>query len=147
MDEATKQVISTLETQLSQRLEKIGSVFTWCSSTLISIIAVVLISASSKDFHLKDPGLILISGVIIVLTIYAHAWIKENLEFEKKIRDEMDSLFEKQLDYDNLKLLRPDKAKFGYKAVIIWLGCIAFIATWVIRIFELIEKSEVSLSQ
>jgi len=141
MDEATKQVISTLETQLSQRLEKIGNVFTWCSSTLISIIGVVLISASSKDFHLRDEGLVLISCVIVIITIYAHAWIKENLEFERNIRDELDSIYEKQLHYDKLKSLRPDKAKFGYKAVIIWLGCIAFIATWVIRIFELIEKS------
>jgi len=147
MEEATKQIINNLETQLSQRLEKLWKVFDWCSKILISIIAGVLIAASSKDFKLDDSGLILISCVIAILAIYAHAWIAENLEFEKNIRDELDRIYEEQLQYDKLKSLRLDKAKFGYKAVIILLGCVALAATWADRVFEFVDKSVVSLPQ
>lgn len=147
MDETARQIINTLESQLSQRLEKIGSVFTWCSSILISITAGVVAAAASNDFDLTIPGLVLISMVIIILTIYAHAWINENLKFESSLRDELETIYKEQLHYDKLKSFRPDKAKFGYKAAIIWLGCIALAATWVHRLFEFIDNSPVSLPQ
>ena len=145
MDEATKQVISTLETQLSQRLEKLWNVFSWCSSVLITITAGVLAAAASKDFDLTILGLVLISVVISILTIYARKWLRENLDFETEIRDKLDKLFIKELD-QNLKISSPVKAKFGYVAMITWLGVIAFLATWGDYIFDII-KSKVPLPQ
>jgi Na+/melibiose symporter-like transporter len=150
MEEATQQIISTLENQLSQRLEKLWNVFTWCSSILVSITAGVVVAAASKDFELTYTGLVLVSLVIIVVTIYAYAWIKENLQFESNLCDELDKIYKEQLNYDKLKFLRPDKARFGYKAVVIWLGCIAFAATWADRILtitNLLGESKVSLHQ
>jgi len=145
MDEATKQVITTLETQLSQRLEKLWNVFSWCSSILITITAGVLAAAASKDFDLTFLGLVLISVVISILTIYARKWLKENLDFETEIRGKLDELYIKELK-QNLNISRPVKAKFGYVAMITWLGTIAFLATWGDYIFDII-KSKVPLSQ
>ena len=43
----------------------------------------------------------------------------------------MEVTFEEQMSYPKLKEIRPDKAIFGYKAVILLLGAIAAIATWI----------------
>src|SRR5688572_2325476 len=107
-------ILQTLETQLQQRLEKLWRVFSWCSSILISITAGVITASASKDFHLTDTGNVLISAIIIIVTVYAWAWIQENLKFEKNIRDQIDKIFEEELNYPQLKNLRPDKARFGY---------------------------------
>lgn len=74
--------------------------------------------------------LIIISSVILILTLYAFLWIDENLKFEGKIRDQLDKIFEQELNYAAYKELRPGKAKFGYKLVIFSLGAVALIATW-----------------
>jgi hypothetical protein len=141
MDDATKQVISTLESQLSQRLEKLWNVFSWCSSILITITAGVLAVAASKDFDLTFLGLVLISVVISILTIYARKWLSENLDFETEIRGKLDELYIKELK-QNLYISRPVKAKFGYIAMITWLGIIAFLATWGDYVFDIIDKSK-----
>jgi hypothetical protein len=120
-----------LETQLSQRLEKLWRVFSWCSSILISITAGLIATSAAKDFHITDTGRVLVSAIIIIVTVYAWAWIQENLQFERNIRDQIDKIFEEELSYPQLKTLRPDKARFGYKHVILLLGLVALAATWV----------------
>jgi len=140
MEENTRQVINNLETQLNHRLEKLWNVFSWCSSVLISITGGVLLSAGSKEFHLSARGLVLVSIVIIILTAYAWAWIRENLDFEKNIRDELDTIYREQLKYEKLNSLRPDRAKFGYKVVIMVLGLIALAATWIDKVFIMPES-------
>jgi len=42
----------------------------------------------------------------------------------------MDEIFEEQMNYERLKEIRPDRAVFGYKIVILLLGSITVIATW-----------------
>lgn len=54
----------------------------------------------------------IVSIVVIILTLYAYLWIKENLEFEGKIKDEIDGVFKEEYNYIQLKTLRPDNAKF-----------------------------------
>jgi hypothetical protein len=130
MNEAIKQVISNLETQLDHRLEKLWRVFDWCSKILIAIIAFVIAGDAFQKFRFPPSAPYMITVIIVVVTLYAHAWIKENLEFERNIRDELDRIYKDQLQYDKLTTLRPDRAKFGYKAVILWLGLIAIAATW-----------------
>ena len=120
-----------LETQLSHRLEKLWRVFSWCSSILISIAAGLIAASAAKDFHLTDAGRLLVSAIIIIITVYARAWIQENLQFERNIRDQIDKIFEEELNYLQLKTLRPDRARFGYKQVILLLGLVALVATWV----------------
>jgi len=129
-------LINSLETQLTHRLEKLWRVFSWCSSILISITAGVIAVSVSKDFHLTTTSRALISAVILIVTIYAWAWIQENLRFEKNIRDQIDKIFEEELDYPQLKTLRPDRAKFGYGTVIILLGLVSLASTWVILFLE-----------
>jgi hypothetical protein len=129
-------ILQTLETQLNQRLEKLWRVFSWCSSILISITAGVIAVSTSKDFHLTTTSRALISIVILIVTVYAWAWIRENLRFEKNIRDQIDKIFEEELNYPYLKTLRPDRAKFGYGTVIVLLGMVSLVATWVILLFE-----------
>lgn len=123
-------IITNLETQLSQRLEKLWKIFSWCSSILISIIGATVLASHSGKIKLTWVGCSIISVVIIILTTYAYLWIKENLEFERKIRNEIDKIFEKEFNYYQLKSLRPDRAKFGYKSVIFLLGTVALISTW-----------------
>ena len=123
-------ILTTLETQLSQRLEKLWRVFSWCSSILISIIGAVLFANHASNIKLNWQECIIISVVVIILTLYAYLWINENLVFEQKIRDEIDKIFEEEYNNTQLKNLRPDNAKFGYKAVILLLGLVALIATW-----------------
>jgi len=101
-----------LETQLSHRLEKLWRVFSWCSSILISITAGLIAAAASKDFHITDTGRVLVSAIIIIVTVYARAWIQENLLFEKHVRDQIDKIFEEELNYSESKTPRPDKARF-----------------------------------
>ena len=119
-----------LETQLSHRLEKLWRVFSWCSSILISITAGVIALPKTHDVIFSISQLLIISSVILILTIYAYLWIDENLEFEGKIRDQLDKIFAEELNYPAYKELRPDKAKFGYKVVILLLGAVALLATW-----------------
>jgi hypothetical protein len=131
------QILQTLETQLNQRLEKLWRVFTWCSSILITITGGVILAARTKEKSLlrfpQDP--IIISSIIVILTIYSWLWIQENLKIEKNIRDLLDKMFE-ELNYPQLKTLRPDKARFGYKHVILLLGLLALAATWVDYLIE-----------
>lgn len=130
MNEATKEIISNLEKQLDHRLEKLWKVFDWCSKLLIAIIAFVIAGEAFDKFFFPPTAPYMITVIIIIITLYAHAWIRENLEFERNIRDELDRIYKEQLQYDKLKSLRPDRAKFGYKEVILWLGFIAIAATW-----------------
>lgn len=119
-----------LETQLSHRLEKLWRVFSWCSSILISITAGVIALPKTHGVIFSISQLLIISSVILILTIYAYLWIDENLKFEGKIRDQLDKIFAEELNYPAYKELRPDKAKFGYKVVILLLGAVALLATW-----------------
>jgi hypothetical protein len=127
----SSKILDTLQAQLNHRLEKLWRVFNWCSSILISITAGVIAASASKDFSLTNAGRVSISLIIIIVTIYAWAWIQENLKFERNIRDQVDKIFEEELNYPQLKLLRPDRAKYGYKEVIVLLGMVALAATWV----------------
>lgn len=122
--------LNTLENQLSQRLEKLWRVFSWCSSILISITAGVIALSKTKSNEFTIGQLLIISSIIIILTIYAYLWIDENLKLEGKIRDQLDTIFAEELNYPAYKELRPDKARFGYKAVILLLGLVALTATW-----------------
>lgn len=124
-------ILQTLETQLNQRLEKLWRVFNWCSSILISITAGLVAATATDDFDLKKSGRVLVSNIIIIVTIYSWAWIKENLKFEGKIRSQIDIIFKDNLEYPAYNELRPDKAKFGYKNVILLLWLVALAATWV----------------
>jgi cytochrome b subunit of formate dehydrogenase len=123
-------ILTTLETQLSQRLEKLWRVFSWCSSILISITGAVLFANHASNIKLAWQECTIISVVVIILTLYAYLWINENLVFEGKIRNEIEKIFEQEYNYTQLKTLRPDNAKFGYKAVIFLLGLVALAATW-----------------
>lgn len=130
MKENNMILLQTLETQLSHRLEKLWRVFSWCSSILISITAGVIALQKTSGNQFNIGQLLIISSVILILTIYAYLWIDENLRLEGKIRDQLDKIFTEELNYPNIKELRPDKAKFGYKAVILLLGVVALLATW-----------------
>jgi hypothetical protein len=121
-------IITTLETQLSQRLEKLWRVFSWCSSILISITGAVLFANHSSKIKLAWQECTIVSIVVIILTLYGYLWMNENVKMEGKIRDQLDKIFTEELHYPAYKELRPDKAKFGYKAVILLLGAVALLA-------------------
>jgi hypothetical protein len=123
-------ILNTLESKLSQRLEKLWRVFSWCSSILISITGAVLFANQASNIKLSWKERTIISVVIIILTLYGYLWISENLKMEGKIRDQLDKIFAEELHYPAYKELRPDKAKFGYKAVILLLGAVALLAAW-----------------
>ncbi|MFT3982005.1 MAG: hypothetical protein QM687_16175 [Ferruginibacter sp.] len=134
MTEERKLIYSSLESQLSHRLEKLWRIFSWCSSILISITGAVLAAARLGEKPLLQLPFdhILVSAVIIIISIYAWLWLNQNLKFEAAIRNQMEEIIEKDMNYPEIKKLRPDKmAKFGYKDVILWLGAIALAATWV----------------
>jgi hypothetical protein len=136
MDEATKQIISNLETQLDHRLEKLWKVFDWCSKILLAIIAFVIAGDAFTTFSFPEFAPYAITLIILIITLYAYAWIKENLGFERNIRDELHRIYKEKLLYDKLTTLSPDRAKFGYKAVILWLGFIAIAATWASKLLS-----------
>jgi hypothetical protein len=123
-------ILTTFESQLSQRLEKLWRVFSWCSSILISITGAVLFANHISKIKLAWHECTIVSMVLIILTVYGYLWINENLKMEGKIRDQLDKIFVEELDYTAYKELRPDKAKFGYKSVILLLGAVALLATW-----------------
>src|SRR5690606_5181008 len=91
---------------------------------------VIVATRGIDEFELLKQDRFLISCIIITVTVYACAWIDENLKFEPNIRKQMDKIFEEKFQYSQLKILRPDKAKFGYKSVIILLGLVTLAATW-----------------
>jgi len=123
-------IIQSLEKQLAERIEKLWRVFSWSASILITIAGGMAILGKKEKLGFEIYELLLITVIILVLTLYAFLWINENLRLESKIRNQLDSIFEKQLNYPLLKELRPDRVTFGYKAVIILLGIISLIATW-----------------
>lgn len=134
MMENINQLLLFLQSQLSHRLEKLWRVFSWCSSILISISGAILAAArlSEKPMLLFPLDHILVSFLILIITIYAWLWLNENLKFESIIRNQMDEIIEKDMNYPEIKNLRTDKkAKFGYKDVILLLGIVALLATWV----------------
>jgi membrane protein YdbS with pleckstrin-like domain len=122
------EIIHYLETQLSQRLEKLWRVFSWCSSVLISIAGAVIVLPKTHGviFSFRDD--VLVSILTIVVTTFAYLWIMENIRFEKRLRDELDALIEKEYGYSQLKTLRPDKATFGYSTAVISLGLVTLLA-------------------
>ena len=124
-------ILKTLETELSQRLEKLWRVFNWCSSILITIGGgQILAIRSINKFNLLPKDRIIISLIIITIVTYAWLWIRENLKFESKIRNRIYEIYESELQDTYLKSLRPDNAKFGYLTVILVLGIITLFATW-----------------
>ncbi len=124
-------IIQILEKQLSERIEKLWRVFSWTSSILITITGGMVVLGKKEKLKFDMYELIIISSIILILTLYAYLWINENLKLETKIRNLMEVTFEEQMSYPKLKEIRPDKAIFGYKAVILLLGAIAAIATWI----------------
>lgn len=128
--EHVHQVITHLEKQLSDRLEKLWKVFNWSGGILIAITGGMVLLGQNQDI-VSDSSRYIASTVILILTVYAYLWIKENLKFENKIRDQLESIFDKELNYPKLKELRPDKAILGYKLAILLLGSTALIATWI----------------
>ena len=123
-------LLPSLETELNHRVEKLWRVFSWCSSILISITAGVIALPKTHGINFTTAELLIISSIILILTVYAYLWIDENLKFEGKIRDQLDKIFAEELNYPAYKELQPDKAKFGYKVVILLLGGVALLATW-----------------
>lgn len=131
MNEKTVRILQTLESQLNHRLEKLWRVFSWCSSILISITGGVIVANRGIDqFKLYQLDRFLISCIIIIVSAYGWAWIEENLKIEINIRNQIDKIFEEEFHSTHLKELRPDKAKFGYKSVILLLGLVAIATTW-----------------
>jgi hypothetical protein len=124
------QIIASLEKQLDHSPEKLWRVFSWCSSILICITGAVLLAACTDKIKLLSQDHFLIWIVVMTLTLYAYLWIKENLFFEGTFRDELDTIFETELNYPQLEQLCPDKVTFGYSAVILLLGFVALAATW-----------------
>lgn len=131
MDPANVQIIlQSLEKQLSDRLEKLWRIFSWTSSVFLSLIAGIIVLQKSEGKILNVPERGIISFAIIVIAFYAWQWIDENLKFERKIRDQLDMLFEEHINYTGLKALRPDRARFGYKMVIVLLALAALATAW-----------------
>ena len=124
-------VIQNLEKHLSERIEKLWRVFSWASSILIAIAGGMVVLGKRETLNFNMYELFLIFSIILILTIYAYLWISENLKLESKIRNQLDSIFEKEIKYSHLQEIRPDKAIFGYKLVILLLGVAALIATWI----------------
>jgi hypothetical protein len=123
-------IIQTLEKQLSERLEKLWKVFNWSASILIGISGGIIVLGKKGEFSLDNKEFFILSLIIIILTIYAYLWINENLRFERKIREQLEKIFVEEINYDFIKDLRRDKAKFGYKVVIVLLGTVALLAVW-----------------
>lgn len=124
-------IIQNLEKQLSERIEKLWRVFSWTSSILIAIAGGMVVIGKNETLNFNMYELILITSIILILTTYAYLWINENLKLESEIRNQMDSIFEKELHYSHLKKIRPDQAIFGYKRVILLLGVAAIMGTWI----------------
>ena len=131
MDEKNIQlVIQHLEKELADRLEKLWKVFSWSSSILISIAGGIIVLTKNETVKFDSTELFLISLIIGILTLYAWLWIRENLELEGIIRDQLEDIFVNKIKYPLIKKLRPDRAKFGYKVVVLLLGATALLATW-----------------
>ena len=124
-------IIQSFEKQLSERIEKLWRVFSWTSSILITIAGGMIVLGKKKELEFSIYELILISFIILILTLYAYLWVNENLKLESKIRNEMDIIFEKEVGYDQFKSFRPDRSRFGYKAVILLLGAACLFAIWI----------------
>ncbi len=127
----TAQIIDSLEKQLDHRLDKLWKIFSWTSSILIAICGGVIALTRKGLVELGVSDRILFSIVVIVLATYGILWIKENLNMEEKIRNQLDKIFTDNIKYSDYAELRPDKAKFGYKIVIWLLGITAIMAIWV----------------
>ena len=131
MQANTSEILQALSDELSHRLEKLAKVFTWCSGILISITSgIIAATRSIQKFELNKGDRFVLSCIILTITIYGWLWIRENLKFETNVRNQIDKIFSEELSYPEIKSLRPDKARFGYKQVIILLGLIALFATW-----------------
>jgi hypothetical protein len=106
-------------------------VFSWSAALLTSITGGIIVATRGiENFHLQVSDQVLLTIIILITTVYSWLMIRENLIFESKIRDQLEQLFAEKLEYPQLKDLRPDKARFGYKHAIVLLGIVAVIATW-----------------
>lgn len=124
-------IIQSLEKHLSERIEKLWRVFSFTSSIVVAIAAGMVVLGKKERVRFDEYELSLITAIILILTLYAYLWINENLKLESKIRNQLDMMFTQELGYSQIKVLRPDQAKFGYKIVILLLGITSLIATWI----------------
>lgn len=136
MDQDISTIIQNLERQLDHRLDKLWKLFSWTSSIFIGIIGGLLVLIKNTEIKLHIPDRILISIVIAILSLYSYQWIKENLKFERIIRKQLESLFNDELKYSRIKEIEPHKAKYGYSNVVLLLGAVAFIITWLDLIYN-----------
>lgn len=127
-------IIQHLEKQLDHRLDKLWKVFSWTSSLLVTITGGLVVIALSSESELEISQRILISIVIFILTLYAYQWIRENLNLEKVIREQLVEIFKEKLNYQKIDEIKPLGAKYGYSVVVLMIGAVAFITTWLDRI-------------
>ena len=126
-----QQILQNLEAELDHRLEKLWRVFSWCTSILISLIGGIIVATRGiNEFKLLDQDRTIFTCLILIIVFYGCLWIRENLKFETKLRDEIDKIFEEDFQYSALKKLRPDNARFGYAPVLILLGVVALTVIW-----------------
>lgn len=121
--------VQSLENQLGQRIDKLWKIFSWTSNVLITITGGIIVLTKIKKVALTPEEGISISAIILILTIYAFFWLGENLNLESEIRDKLAEIFNEQTPYQKIKN-RPDKAFYGYRAVILVLGATALYTTW-----------------
>lgn len=131
MNNNASAILDALENQLNHRLTKLWNVFSWSSGILVSITGGIITLKKIKSITLEVTEQYILTGVIIVFTLYAWLMIKENLKYEGKIRDQIDILMKDDFSYPQFKELRPDKAVFGYKHVVLLLGIAALATIWV----------------
>ncbi len=130
----TALIIQYLQNQLTERLEKLWKLFSWSSSILISITAGMIGLKQYQNITFGYIELLIISFIICLMCLYSYLWLHENLLIEVAIRDRIDDLFKYDISYTLSKELRADKSRFGYKTVILLLGSMALLATWLSKI-------------
>ncbi len=130
----TALIIQYLQNQLTERLEKLWKLFSWSSSILISITAGMIGLKQYQNITFGYIELLIISFIICLICLYSYLWLHENLLIEVAIRDRIDDLFKYDISYTLSKELRADKSRFGYKTVILLLGSMALLATWLTKI-------------
>ncbi len=124
--------IGVLQYELDYRRNKQGSIFSWSSAILVTIIGGVILLTRDPGHAIPPNQKIFISAAIIGITFFAVMWLGYNADRESVTATQLEHLSGCGLgDKKDGKANEPTTSLYvGYRVALVLLAVAALFVTW-----------------